>query len=69
MAAQKVKFDKAYEELQEIVQKLQADNVSIDHLTKHMARARELVKHCEAALRGVETELDSMLSEDASTDE
>jgi len=64
MAAKKRQFDKAYEELQQIVQKLQADNVSIDHLTAHMVRARELVQHCEAALRGVEAELTSLLRED-----
>ncbi len=64
MAKSSKSFDKAYEELLSIAEKLQSDNPGIDHLTQQVARARELVKLCEEALRGIEDELDAILHDE-----
>jgi len=57
-------FDKAYQELQNIVEQLQGDDISIDKLSAHIKKATELVKYCKSKLRNVEEEIASVSEED-----
>ncbi|HRX29272.1 MAG TPA: exodeoxyribonuclease VII small subunit [Saprospiraceae bacterium] len=49
-----MKYDKAFKELQEIVDKLQSGEVSLDSLTKDIKKAKELLNTCKNQLRNIE---------------
>ena len=57
-------FETAYEELATLATSLQAGTISIDDLSKSVARANELITFCKERLRGVEKELSDLLSND-----
>lgn len=61
MVKKKSGFDKAYEELQEIVEELQSEEISIDQLGDKLKRAKELLKLTKEKLRNVELEINSIL--------
>ena len=58
--AKKTSFDKAFEELQSIVNGLQDEDTSIDSLSVKLKRAKELVGLCKNKLREVEEDIDSI---------
>ena len=58
--AKKKGFDQAYEELQDIVAKLQEDDAGIDSLSSKMKRAKELVEFCRDKLREVEEDIEAI---------
>lgn len=62
--AKKIGFDKAYEELQEIVQSLQDEEAGIDTLSVKLKKAKELVELCRAKLREIESDISSIDLED-----
>lgn len=62
--AKKQSFDKAYEELQSIVEKLQNDDSSIDNLSTQLKKAKELVSFCKTRLREIEEDIDEIYDED-----
>ena len=62
--AKKTGFDKAFEELQEIVGSLQDDDAGIDTLSVKLKRAKELVELCRTKLREVEEDIESIEFED-----
>jgi exodeoxyribonuclease VII small subunit len=55
-------FETAYEELTALANNLQSGTVSIDDLSKSVARANELITFCKNRLRGVEKELDEVFT-------
>lgn len=55
----KKSYDKAYSELQQIVEELNSENVSIDKLSTKIKKANELIQFCKTKLRSVEEELSS----------
>ena len=55
----KKSYDKAYNELQAILEELQSESVSIDKLSTKIKKANELISFCKTRLREVESELDS----------
>lgn len=57
----KTSYQKAYDELQQIVAGLQNDEISLDDLSKSVKRAGELIKVCKEKLRNVELEIDEIL--------
>jgi exodeoxyribonuclease VII small subunit len=57
MKKEKMTYEAAYAELQQIVSALQNDSVSIDDLSEKVKRAAELVAFCQEKLRTIETEL------------
>jgi exodeoxyribonuclease VII small subunit len=59
MKKEKVTYEAAYAELQQIVSALQNDSISIDDLSEKVKRAAELVAFCQEKLRTIETELAS----------
>lgn len=58
---EKLTYEAAYAELQQIVQELQGDAVGIDDLAARLARAQELIRFCRNRLRDIETEMDKIL--------
>jgi len=57
----KTTYNKAYEELQAIVEKLQSDEIGLDTLSKEVKRAAELVNICKEKLRTIEKEIEDSL--------
>ena len=60
----KTTYQKAFDELQEIVSKLQSDEIGLDDLSNSVKRASTLIKTCKEKLRNVELEIDEMLKEE-----
>lgn len=50
-------YESAYAELQQILQELQNDAVSMDDLTTKIARANQLIRFCRERLRMTEEEV------------
>lgn len=57
-------YEKAYAELETILEDLVADETSVDELSKKIKRAKELVQYCKAKLRDVEADIQSVVDED-----
>ena len=55
-------YDKALAELQNIVNELQEDMVSMDALSEKAKRAAELVEFCQEKLRKTEDELKGLFN-------
>lgn len=64
MPKQKLEFNAAYEELTIISERMQNGELGIEELSKSVARAKELVTFCKGKLRGVEKELDTLLTQE-----
>ena len=60
----KITFEKAYEELQGILNQLQEETISIDDLAQKTRRAAELIKYCQTILRNTEEALEDILDND-----
>lgn len=56
-------YQSAYDELQQIVSKMQNEEVGLDELSKEVKRAAELVKLCKTKLRKVEKEIEDRIEE------
>lgn len=54
-------YEKAYEELEAIMQQLQEDRISVDDLTVKVKRAAELITFCNDMLRSTETEVNKIV--------
>jgi len=52
-----VNYEEALQELQQIIEKLQEDQVSIDELSQQSKRAAELIEQCRAKLRETEEDI------------
>lgn len=50
-------YEKALQELQQIIAQLQEDQVSIDELSQQSKRAAELIEYCRAKLRETEADI------------
>lgn len=54
----KKSYDKAYAELEKILEELQGESISIDKLSQKIKKANELINLCKTRLREVEAELE-----------
>ena len=57
-------YQKAYDELQQIVTRLQNDEIGLDDLSKSVKRAGVLIQACKEKLRNVELEIDQMFEKE-----
>ena len=55
-------YTEALEELEDIVQALEADAVSIDDLSAKIARAQELIAFCRSVLHQTDEEVQKILA-------
>ncbi|MEQ9297413.1 MAG: exodeoxyribonuclease VII small subunit [Cyclobacteriaceae bacterium] len=63
MAKKTLSYSSALAELQEIMDKIENNDVDIDDLSKLVKRANELTKFCEEKLNKVEQELENTINE------
>lgn len=61
MAEERMTYERAYEELEAIMQELQEDRISVDELTSKVKRAAELITFCNDMLRSTETEVNKIV--------
>ena len=56
-------YDKAYEELQQIVEEMEGDDITVDQLSEKVKRASELLKICKKKLTETELDVQKILKE------
>lgn len=61
MAEERMTYERAYEELETIMQDLQEDKISVDDLTVKVKRAAELITFCNTMLRSTEVEVEKIV--------
>ena len=64
MAKKEIKYEEAVAQLEEIVDKMENDELDIDQLSEQLNRAKELVKLCKDKLTKTDEEIKKLLSED-----
>lgn len=64
MENNEMKYEKAVSELEEIVDKMERDELDIDQLSKLLKRAKVLVKLCKDKLTKTDEEIKKLLSEE-----
>lgn len=64
MEKQEFKYEKAVEQLEEIVDKMENDELDIDQLSEQLKRAKLLVKMCKDKLTKTDEEIKKLLQED-----
>ena len=60
MKKSEISYNKAVEEIEEIIENLNNDNMDIDKLAKEVKRASELINICKEKLRDAEKEIDKI---------
>lgn len=63
MSKKKQTYESAIKELQQIVNEMQEEMVSIDEITEKVKRAKELMDFCKSKLREVGNDVDSLLED------
>ena len=58
------KWDEVHGELEEIVERMENDELDIDQLSEQLKRAKTLVKLCKDKLTKTDEEIKKLLSED-----
>ena len=64
MENNEMKYEKAVCELEEIVDKMERDELDIDQLSEQLKRAKVLVKLCKDNLTKTDEEIKKLLSEE-----
>lgn len=64
MATKEIKYEEAVALLEEIVDKMENDELDINQLSDQLKRAKELVKLCKDKLTKTDEEIKKLLSED-----
>lgn len=61
MAAKKFQYKNALNEIEQIVNKIENEEIDIDELSELVKRAAELIKMCKTKLRTTGQELDEII--------
>ena len=64
MKAKKTDYDKAIEQLEQLVARIQSGDMGLEEMRGEVKYALELITTCKAKLRDIETDLDSLLDEE-----
>ena len=64
MSKEEMKYETAVSELEEIVDKMERDELDIDQLSEQLKRAKVLVKLCKDKLTKTDEEIKKLLSEE-----
>lgn len=59
-----LKYEEAVEQLEQIVRKMENDELDIDSLTEELKKAQELLKLCKAKLTSTDEEIRKMLEKE-----
>lgn len=57
MVEKQISYNKAFEELQEILEDIKERNIDVDKLATKVKRARELISICEKRIKEAEMEI------------
>lgn len=60
-----MKYEEAMRQLQEIVRKMENDELDIDQMTEQLKRAQELIKLCRDKLMKTDEEISNLLKNDS----
>ena len=60
-----MKYEEAMRQLQEIVRKIENDELDIDQMTEQLKRAQELIKLCRDKLMKTDEEIRNLLKNDS----
>ena len=60
-----MKYEEAMRQLQEIVRKMENDELDIDQMTEQLKRAEELIKLCRDKLMKTDEEIRNLLKNDS----
>lgn len=63
MAQKKQSYQDAFNELQEILVKLEQDDPNVDELAKDVKRASELIQFCKQKLHATEEEIEKIIED------
>ena len=58
------KYEEAVEQLEQLVRKMENDELDIDSLTDELRKAQELIKLCKEKLTSTDAEIKKMLEKD-----
>ncbi len=61
-----MKYQKYYDELEEIIQELESGNVAIDELAQKIKRAQKLIDSCEKILSDTQKNVEKMIQKEES---
>ena len=64
MEKKNIKYEEAVSQLEEIVEKMENDELDIDQLSDQLKRAKALVKLCKDKLTKTDDEIKKLLDED-----
>ena len=64
MEKNEIKYEQAVKELEQIVDKMENDELDIDQLSAQLKRAKVLVKLCKDKLTKTDDEIKKLLNED-----
>lgn len=64
MAKEEIKYEQAVRELEEIVEKMENDELDIDQLSEQLKRAKLLVNLCKDKLTKADEEIKKLLNEE-----
>lgn len=65
MVKQQMKYEEAVAQLEEIVSKMENDELDIDQLSEQLKRAKHLVKLCKDKLTKTDNEIQKLLNEES----
>lgn len=57
MSEKQISYNKAFKELQEILEDIREQNIDVDELATKVKRAKELIGICEERIKGAEMEV------------
>ncbi len=63
MAKKKLSYNEAFEQLQQILSKIESGELDVDELTASVKKAAELIKLCKGKLYDTEQEIEKILEE------
>lgn len=63
MKQESLSYTDAYNELQEIVKKMENSDISVDELTKYIERASFLINFCKERITKTETEVNKIIEQ------
>lgn len=63
MKEKQVSYDKAFEELRQIISEMESGDISVDLLSEKVKRAAELIQLCKNKLTSTENDVQQILKE------
>ncbi|HJW29339.1 MAG TPA: exodeoxyribonuclease VII small subunit [Saprospiraceae bacterium] len=64
MKTRKTDYDKAMDQLEQLVRRIQAGELGLEEMRGEVKAALEIIKACRAKLRDIEADLDALLEEE-----